>query len=352
MYGAGTGTGAYGLPVTTGADKSSYFTPSPSAHTNTNTNTNAYRDSFLDDPDTDTVFSALTPSVTAGPGTDRSADTGDGLPVNRPATVGSAVPGPSPSRTGGGDSVPDETGRQRSTDDDTTRFTSEGRQQPDPQAPLAPTLHPSRRPRVPGPRPPGPASPGSASPNAAPQQRPQTTPSGDPAVAVEPSDPVSDPLAPEEGRTPSPGDSEGSGPSSAVPKAETTRTPSDTPSPHRSVRTESEELPAGADSPAEPDPAVSREVPHTRPGAVDETPLSSRAPAEILTGNPSGPGSPDSVDMIMDWEDGQDDSGLPSDLVPDLEPDPVTEALYDRLLTDVFGPTIGTSPSTPPSATP
>ncbi|MFF9059620.1 lonely Cys domain-containing protein [Streptomyces sp. NPDC014882] len=349
-YGTVYGAGAYGLQGATGADKPSYSTPSPNAQTNAYTNANAYRGSFPDDPDdpdTDTVFSALTPSVTAGTGTDRSADTGNGLPVDRPATVGSAVPGPSPSRTGD-DSVPDGTGRQRSADDDTTRFTSEGRQQPDPQAPLAPLAPPTpSTPASPGHAPQAPASPGHASPNAAPQQRPQTAPSGDPAVAVEPSDPVPDPLAPEESRTPSPGDSERSGPSSAVPKAETARPPSDTPSPYRSVRTESEELPAGADSPADPAPAVSREVPHTRPGAVDETPLGSRAPAEIPTGNPSGPGSPDSVDMIMDWEDGRDDSGSEPDPVPDLAPDPVTEALYDRLLTDVFGPAIGTNPLHP-----
>ena len=92
------------------------------------------------DTDTDTVFSTLNPSVTRTPGTDWTADTDNTLPVNRPATVGSSVPEPLPTRTGGSDLTPDRTGRQRSTDDDTTRSTSDGQQhqpQPNTQAPLA-----------------------------------------------------------------------------------------------------------------------------------------------------------------------------------------------------------------------
>ncbi|BFO15484.1 hypothetical protein SHKM778_18720 [Streptomyces sp. KM77-8] len=91
---------------------------------------------------------------------------------------------------------------------------------------------------------------------------------------------------------------------------------SDVPESHRSVRT-------GA----------------AQPPAFDETPFSSPAPSGIQTGTSSDPGSPDSLDMIMDWEEAQDAQES-------------TEERYDRLLTDVLGPAIPTSPSTPRSTTP
>ncbi|MER6621185.1 lonely Cys domain-containing protein, partial [Streptomyces sp. NPDC000931] len=329
VHGVGSNAGAYGLPGAAGAVKPSYSTPSP------NTYEDPHRDSFVDDPDTDTVFSTLTPSVTGTPGTDRTADTDSTLPVDRPATVGSSVPDLPSTRTGGSGFTPDGTERQRSTDDDTTRSTSDGRQgrqQPDAQAPLAPTPSATT----------SPGSPGHASSNAGPQSRPQTTPSGDPAVTAEPSNP--DPLAPDDVRTPAPEESGPSRPSSAVPKTET-RTTSDDPEPYRPVRTESEEPPATTDSTVEPTPTVSREAPATQPVTVDETPLSSRAPAGIPTGESSEPGSPDSIDMIMDWEEGQDASA--SEFGSVSEPDPATEALYDRLLADVFGPAIATNPLHP-----
>ncbi|MFH9819768.1 lonely Cys domain-containing protein [Streptomyces sp. NPDC017230] len=345
VHGVGNDVNAYALPGATGADKPSYSIALP------NTYEDPYRDSLVDDPDTDTVFSTLSPSVTRDPGADWSAGTDNALPVNRPATVGSAAPEPLRARTGGGDFTPDKTERQRSTDDDTTRFTSDGRQQPDPGTPLATRTAPT---------PSTAPSPGHTSSNSTPQPRPQTTPPGDPAVAAGPSDP--DMGAPDGIRTPAPEESEQSHPSSAVPKAEARNAP-DVPPPYRPVRTESEELPPTTGGTAEPAPVSSREVPPTRPVAVDETPLSSRAP----TGNSSEPGSPDSVDMIMDWEDGNDspepepkpefesqsdsDSDAESDSESasgsDPEPDPATEALYDRLLTDVFGHGIATNPLHP-----
>ncbi|CAL9613726.1 hypothetical protein SUDANB58_05693 [Streptomyces sp. enrichment culture] len=322
VHGAGDDVNAYGLPGTTGAGKPSYHTPPPNAYGD------AYRDPLVDDTDTDTVFSTLNPSVTRTPGSDWNTDTGHTPPVDQPATVGSTVPVLPSTQTGGDDSVPDGTERQRSTDGDTTRFTSDERQQQqqNPQAPLAPA-------------PPSTTSPGGhASPNATPQSRPQTTPSGDPAATVGTPDP--DTADPDDIRTPAPEESGQSRPSSAVPRAEI-RTTSDVPEPHRPVRTESQELPATTGPTAEPTPVVSREAPATQPVTVDETPLSSRAPAEIPAGESSGPGSPDSVDMIMDWENDRDASE------PDFEPDPATEALYDRLLADVFGPAITTSPLHP-----
>ena len=115
-----------------------------------------------------------------------------------------------------------------------------------------------------------------------------------------------------------------------------------TPSSYRNLRTESEDLPATA-STVEPAQAVGQGVSSAPPVTVDETPLSSRAPAEIPAGESSAPGSPDSVDMIMDWEDDQD----ASEPEPDFASDPATEALYDRLLADVFGPDIATNPLHP-----
>ncbi|MFI0507666.1 lonely Cys domain-containing protein [Streptomyces albogriseolus] len=322
VHGVGDHAGTYGLPGAAGAVKPSYATPSPDTYED------PYRDSLVDDPDTDTVFSTLNPPATRTPGADRTAGPDSTLPAGRPATVGSSVPDPPSTRTGGSGPAPDGTARQRPTDDDTTRFTSEGqqgRQQPHAQAPLAPA--PTAAP-----------SPGHAPPNATPQARSQTTPSGDPAVTA--GTPHQDPLAPDDVRTPAPEESGTSRPSPAVPKAET-RTAPDGPQPYRPVRTESQELPVTTDSTGEPAPAVSREAPVT----VDETPLSSRSPAEVPTGESSEPGSPDSIDMIMDWEEGQDASGSESGSVSG--PDPAIEALYDRLLADVFGPTIATSPLHP-----
>ncbi|MDT0402098.1 lonely Cys domain-containing protein [Streptomyces edwardsiae] len=158
----------YGLPGTTGAAKPAYATPPPVLNAYGG---NAYRNSFADDPDTDTVFSTLNPPATRTPGTDWTGGTDTSLPVDRPSTVGSDVP----------------------------------------------------------------ESP-------------------------------------------------------------------------RPVRTES-----------------------AQPPAVDETPFSSPAPSGIPTGTSSDPGSPDSLDMIMDWEEGQES----------------TEERYERLLTDVFGPAIPTSPLHP-----
>lgn len=200
--------------------------------------------------------------------------------------------------------------------------------------------------------------PGQSVPYSASQQRPQTASSDDPAVIAGPTLP--DPVTPDGVRTLSPGESEGSEqsrPSSVVPKPDS-RTTSDLPQPYRPVRTESEDDPVTFVDPAEPSPVVPRDVPHTQPVTVDETPLSSPRPTEIPTGLSSGPGSPDSVDMIMDWEDGQDASepDLQPDFGSDIEPDsvssdpgpdPATEALYDRLLTDVFGPGIAANPSIP-----
>ncbi|WP_371103211.1 lonely Cys domain-containing protein, partial [Streptomyces sp. PU_AKi4] len=88
-------------------------------------------------------------------------------------------------------------------------------------------------------------------------------------------------------------------------------------------------------------------MPPVQPVALDETPLGSRAPDGIPTGESSEPGSPDSVDMILDWEDDQDAAEPEPEYASDPEPDPATEALYDRLLTDVFGSAIGTSPLHP-----
>ncbi|MET9369075.1 lonely Cys domain-containing protein [Streptomyces griseoflavus] len=318
--GTGTDTGAYGHPGTTGAVKtSSYSAPSPNAYTD------AHQDSFVDDPGTDTVFSTLNPSVTRTPGTDGTGGTDDAPTVDGPSTAGSSVPEPSPTRTGGSGFTPDGTERQRSTGDDTTRSSSEGPQQPDPQAPLAAHTAPTPSTTTP---------PGQAAPNATPQSRPQTTPPGDPAVTAEPSNPDPDPdaTAPGGARTPAPEEPEPSRPSPAVPKADT-RTMSGDPEPYRPVRTESEDPPAVDGPTAEP----------TRPVTVDETPLSSRAPAGIPAGESSTPGSPDSLDMIMDWEDGQDASGYDAA----SQPDPATEALYDRLLTDAFGPSIATNPLHP-----
>ncbi|MEU0755115.1 lonely Cys domain-containing protein [Streptomyces albogriseolus] len=327
VHGVGNDANAYGLPGAAGAGKPSYHTPPSNAYDD------AHRDSLVDDTDTDTdtVFSTLNPPVTGTPGTDGNTDTDATLPVNKPVTVGSTAPGP-PSVQTGGNSVPDETERQRSTDGDTTRSTSEGRQQPEPQAPLAPHTAPA---------PSGGTSPGGhASPNTTPQPRPQTTPSGDPVVTAGQASPDPETDTPDDVRTPASEESGQSRPSSAVPKTET-RTASDDPQPYRPVRTESEELPAGTGSTAEPAPVVSREVPSAQPVTVDETPLSSRAPDGMPTGESSGPGSPDSVDMILDWEDDQEASE------PEYEPDPATEALYDRLLTDVFGSAIGTNPLHP-----
>ncbi|MFC9160656.1 lonely Cys domain-containing protein [Streptomyces fungicidicus] len=257
------------------------------------------------DTDTDTVFSTLNPSVTRTSGTDWTADTDNTLPVNRPATVGSSVPEPLP-----------------------TRSTSDGQQQqhqpqPNTQAPLATPTTPTPSTTTP---------PGHASPNATPQPRSQTAAPGDPTVTAEPS--TSDTVVPDDVRTPSPEASEQAGPSSTVPKAET-RTSSDAPEPYRPVRTESEELPTATGSTAEPT--------RTQPVTVDETPLSSRASDGIPTGESSAPGSPDSIDMIMDWEEEQGASQYESE----SEPDPATEALYDRLLTDVFGPGIAANPVHP-----
>ncbi|MFE7647353.1 lonely Cys domain-containing protein [Streptomyces phaeoluteigriseus] len=214
---------------------------------------------------------------------------------------------------------------------------------------------------------PAPATfPGQPVPYSAPQQRPQTASSDDPAVTVGPT--LADLVTPDGIRTLPPEGSEQSRPSSVLPKAEG-RTASDIPQPHRPVRTESEELPAGVGDPADPSPAVSGDVPRTQPVTVDETPLSSRTPTGIPTGDSSEPGSPDSVDMIMEWEDGQDSpepepepqpevdfgsgiephsaSGVESDSASDSGPDPATDALYDRLLTDVFGPGIAANPIHP-----
>ncbi|MEV7784833.1 lonely Cys domain-containing protein [Streptomyces sp. NPDC088106] len=314
-HGVGHDADAYGLPGATGAVKPSYSTSSPNAYDD------AYRDSLPDDPDTDTVFSTLNPSATGTPG-----------------TGGSAAPGPPPTRTGGNDSVPDETERRRSTGDDTTRPTSDQQQQqqhPDPQAPPAPHTAPAPSP---GTTSPGGHTPSNATPsNASPQPRHQTAAPGDPTGTAEPSDP--DTAAPDGLRTSASGESGRSDPSTTVPKAGTPRDTSDVPPPYRPVRTESGDLPAITGSRAEP----------TRPVTVDETPLSSRAPAEIPTGVSSAPGSPDSVDLIMDWEDGQDASEPEPGPEPDSGPGPApaTEALYDRLLTDVFGPAIGTNPLHP-----
>ncbi|OQD51687.1 hypothetical protein BM536_038700 [Streptomyces phaeoluteigriseus] len=210
--------------------------------------------------------------------------------------------------------------------------------------------------------------PGQSAPYSVPQQRPQTASSDDPAVIAGRTfpDPViagptlPDPATPDGVRTLSSGESEGSEqshPSSVVPKPDI-RTASDLPQPYRPVRTESGDDPVTVADPAEPSPVVSRDVPHTQPVTVDETPLSSPRPSEIPTGVSSGPGSPDSVDMIMDWEDGQDasepdhDPDFASDIAPDSvssDPgmDPATDALYDRLLTDVFGPGIAANPIHP-----
>ncbi|MEU5095711.1 lonely Cys domain-containing protein [Streptomyces sp. NPDC020996] len=329
VNGVGGDVNAYGLAGATGAGRSSYSTPEPDGYED------PYRDSLVDDPDADTVFSTLDPSVTGNRGTGWSADADSAPPVNRTATVGSSAPDPLPSRTAGSGFTPDADERRRPTEDDvTTRPTSDGQQQqPIPPAPLATHSAPAASATT---------SPGQASQNAVPQQRPQTTPSGDPAVTVEPSD--SGPVAPDDLRTPEPGESGQSQPSSTAPKSDT-RTTADVPPPYRPVRTESEEPPVTSDSPAEPAPAVSRDAPHSRPVAVDETPLSSQAPADIPTGDSSEPGSPDSVDMIMDWEDDQEASEPGPE--PDVEPDPAAEALYDRVLTDVFGPGIAADPLHP-----
>ncbi|CAL9330645.1 hypothetical protein SUDANB6_00065 [Streptomyces sp. enrichment culture] len=321
VHGVGDDLNAYGPPGAAGTGKPSYHTPPPNAYDD------AYRDSPVDD--TGTVFSTLNPSVTRIPGTGGNTDTDRTPTVDKPATVGSTAPVlPSP-QTGGDDFVPDGTGRQRPTDGDTARFTSDERrqqQQRSPQAPLAPA-------------PPGTTSPGGhAPPNATPQPRSQTTPSGGPAATAETPNP--DTLAPGDVRTPAPEEPGRSRPSPAVPRGETRNT-SDVPEPYRPVRTESEEPPVTTGSTAEPAPVVSREAPATQPVTVDETPLSSRTPAGTPVGESSEPGSPDSVDMIMDWEDGQDASE------PDFEPAPATEELYDRLLTDVFGPAIATDPLRP-----
>uniref|UniRef100_UPI000A6B5513 lonely Cys domain-containing protein n=1 Tax=Streptomyces prasinus TaxID=67345 RepID=UPI000A6B5513 len=142
--------------------------------------------------------------------------------------------------------------------------------------------------------------------------------------------------SPDDTRVPPPEETERPGPPSTGPE---TRTISELPPPYRPVRTESGELPAAA-SLVEPAPAVAREVPPVPPVVADETPLSSRAPAEIPAGPsspPGSPGSPDSIDMIMDWEDGD------ASMTDSPEPSPATDDLDHRLLTGVFGPGVETN---------
>ncbi|MGW5639981.1 lonely Cys domain-containing protein, partial [Streptomyces sp. NPDC003832] len=121
----------------------------------------------------------------------------------------------------------------------------------------------------------------------------------------------------------------------------TTGTPAstaDTPSPPRPVRTESQEsqgFPATR-SPVDPAAVVPGEE-SPAPAAVDGSPLSSGAPAGNPVGTPSEPGSPDSIDMIMDWEDGDSDAGLEG------SPEPSPQATSDfgrELLSGLFGPDI------------
>lgn len=284
--------------------------------------TDPYRDSLVDDPGTETVFSALSPSATPGPGGDRPVDGGDALPANGPATVGSAAPRP--------------------VDEDTPRPLTDSLRQPHAQPPLVPDAAP------------GPSvttSQSQASPTAAPPPRHRTPPSDDPAVTGGPA--TQDTVVPDAPRTHAPEEVDRSRSSSAAPRAEGGRTTSDGhPSSHRPVRTESEDVPASIGGTVEPAPVVPREGPPPRSASVDETPLSSRAPAGLPTGTSSDPGSPgsvDSIDMIVDWEDGQASPGAEPEpgSGTHLGPDPATEALYDRLLTDVFGPGIATNPVHP-----
>ncbi|MFE7810861.1 lonely Cys domain-containing protein [Streptomyces sp. NPDC057433] len=281
----------------------------------------------------------------------------------RPTADDTTAPLTGDADTGGTENPADVSGNPETSRSPDTRVTSDQQDratpQPDPRTdalapPVAPVLggSPAVAPAAAAtPTPSTTASPAPASPNATPQQRPQTTPSGehvttptgtdaattpdDPVAATTPDDPVAA-VTPDGTRAPSPEEAGRSAPPSTAPETGAT---SDVPPPYRTVRTESEELPTAV-SPVEPAPAVAREVPPVPPAVADETPLSSRAPAEIPAGPsspPGSPGSPDSIDMIMDWEDGDaSTTGSP-------EPSPATDDPGHRLLTDVFGPGIETN---------
>ncbi|WP_411152363.1 lonely Cys domain-containing protein [Streptomyces sp. A30] len=172
---------------------------------------------------------------------------------------------------------------------------------------------------------------------AAPQQRPQTL--SDPAQAA----------APEAFAATSP--TSGPAPAADAPAADSDAT--EAPPPYRPVRTESEGLSTDrADGTGVPVPV---DVPRSLETASDarEFPLdvpvgeyfSSSAPDEIPVGSdsPRRPGSPDSIDMIMDWEDGEDPASVgesmddmdASTVPPPFTPEEIQH--HQQLLAGVFG---------------
>ncbi|MFI9584770.1 lonely Cys domain-containing protein [Streptomyces sp. NPDC052236] len=146
---------------------------------------------------------------------------------------------------------------------------------------------------------------------------PVSTPNGEAAVAEETQ------LPPDQQEQAAPVSSTfagtlGDGADTRTPSSE--KTTSDGPPPYRPLRTESEALPVDSSR------AASGGLP---PTASEGVYFSSPAP--------SMPGSPDSLDMIMDWEDGNDAVSDDESMAESPEPSPTTEEIHHQLLAGVFG---------------